>query len=76
MENMWKTFVENFVEMLKTRASKIDYGGLWDFGWCVVCSPIVNPITLSNFNSIKITQKSREFILTIIKGLPKYYFHF
>ena len=67
MENLWKTFVENFVEMWKTRASKIDYGGLWDSERGGVCSPIVNPITLDTFNSIKITQKSRKFILTIIK---------
>jgi len=55
------------MEMLKTLASKIDYGGLWGFGCCVWCSPIVNPITLSTFNSIKITQNSRKFILTIVK---------
>lgn len=76
MENLWKTLVENFVEMLKTQVLKIDYGGLWGFWRNVWCSPIVNPITLGNFNSIKITQKSRKFILTIVKRLPKYYFHF
>jgi len=67
VENLWKTFVENFVEMWKTRASKIDYSGLWGLGWGGVCSPIVNPITLGTFNSIKITQKSRKFILIIVK---------
>ena len=76
VDNLWKTFVENFVEMWKTQASKIDYGGLWGFEWCGVCSPIVNPITLDTFNSIKITQKSRKFILTIIKWLPENYFRF
>jgi len=67
VENLWKTFVENFVEMWKTRISKIDYGELWDSERGGVCSTIVNPITLGTFNSIKITQKSRKFILTIIK---------
>ena len=67
MDNLWKTSVENFVEMWKTRVLKIDYDRLWGFEWGVVYSPIVNPITLDTFNSIKITQKSRKFILTIVK---------
>ena len=53
--------------MSKTQASKIDYGGLWLLGGWGVCSSIVNPITLDTFNSIKIAQKSRKFILTIVK---------
>lgn len=67
VENLSKVFNKNFVEMSKTRTSKIDYGGLWFLGGVVVCSSIVNPITLDTFNSIKITQKSRKFILTIVK---------
>ena len=67
VENLSKVFNKNFVEMSKTQASKIDYGGLWILGGMGACSSIVNPITLDTFNSIKIAQKSRKFILTIVK---------
>ena len=67
VENLSKVFNKNFVGMSKTQASKIDYGGVWFLGGWGVCSSIVNPITLDTFNSIKIAQKSRKFILTIVK---------
>ena len=76
VENLSKVFNKNLMEMLKTQASKTDYGGLWFLGGVGVCSPIVNPITLDNFNSIKITQNSRKFIFIIVKWLPEYYFRF
>lgn len=67
VENLSKVFNKNLMEMLKTQVLKIDCSGLWDFVWCGTCSPIVNPITLDNFNSIKITQNSRKFIFIIVK---------